>query len=219
MAIVCPTVTAETPHDYRAQMERIATFAKRIHVDFADGKLAPVKLISPTQARWPENVQIDLHLMLQKPLEHLETFLRLKPNLIIVHAEAEGDFEEFAQRVGQHGIKTGVALLPQTEVKAVEPALKFVDHVLIFSGDLGHFGGHADMSLLGKASELKELKPTIEIGWDGGINDQNAKQLLQSGVDVLNVGGYIQNADDPEKAYATLEVITKQIQQHEKIEH
>jgi pentose-5-phosphate-3-epimerase len=44
----------------------------------------------------------------------------------------------------------------------------------------------------------------LEIGWDGGINDRNISQLVFGGVDVLNVGGYIQNANNPERAYNSL---------------
>jgi pentose-5-phosphate-3-epimerase len=75
--------------------------------------------------------------------------------------------------------------------------------VLIFSGNLGHFGGHANLKLLDKVTKLKELKPTLEIGWDGGVSDHNAKQLADGGVDVLNAGGYL-HGHDPAKAYATL---------------
>jgi ribulose-phosphate 3-epimerase len=76
--------------------------------------------------------------------------------------------------------------------------------VLVFSGNLGHHGGEADLGLLEKVRQIKVHHPEVEIGWDGGINDQNVKQLVEAGVEVLNVGGYIQKADYPERAYATL---------------
>ena len=60
------------------------------------------------------------------------------------------------------------------------------------------------MKLLDKVDQIRKLKPTIEIGWDGGINDTNAYELAKNGIDVLNVGGFIQKSDDPEGAYDTL---------------
>ncbi len=211
MAIICPTVLAEEPHDYRAQMERIQAFAQRIQIDLVDGTFAPNKSVSVEQAWWPESIQADVHLMYQRPQDVLDKLIELKPNLVILHAEAEGNFAEFADKLHANGIKVGLALLAKTEVASVKPALDLLDHVLIFSGDLGHFGGHADLSLLGKASELKSLKPSLEIGWDGGINDQNAKALVSSGVDVLNVGGFIQKAERPEEAYATLKGVIEAV--------
>jgi pentose-5-phosphate-3-epimerase len=65
--------------------------------------------------------------------------------------------------------------------------------------------GVADFSVLDKVKELKSLKPDLEIGWDGGVSDQNVGMLAASGVDVLNTGGFIQNAANPQAAYQSLE--------------
>jgi ribulose-phosphate 3-epimerase len=76
--------------------------------------------------------------------------------------------------------------------------------VLLFSGDLGHYGGHADLELLDKVARIKEINPKAEIGWDGGANESNVKQLADGGVDTITVGGAIQNSENPENTYATL---------------
>jgi pentose-5-phosphate-3-epimerase len=55
-----------------------------------------------------------------------------------------------------------------------------------------------------KVEYLKSHKPEIEIGWDGGINDQNISQLALVGVDVFNVGSFIQKAVNPQNAYESL---------------
>lgn len=185
-------------------MTRIAQFATRVHIDLADGRFAPAKTIAIDQAWWPGGVRADLHVMYQKPFEHYKTFLSLGPQMVIVHAEGEGNFVPFAELMHRHGIEIGVALKPETPVSLLRPALEWIDYVLIFSGDLGHFGGQADLALLDKAKLLRQLKPQLEIGWDGGINNTNARALAMGGVDVLNVGGFIQHASDPRMAYGAL---------------
>lgn len=206
---ICPTVTAADPHSYREQIERVVPFAKRIHIDLADGQFAPVKLIDIDRVWWPGGMRADLHVMYQRPFEHLETLIALGPQLIIVHAEADGDFEGFSKTARGHGIEVGVALLPGTSADLIKPSLGLIDHVLIFSGNLGYQGGsQAHFDLLNKARALKASKPNLEIGWDGGVNDANAAQLAQSGIEVLNVGGFIQKSSDPAGAYAKLEQIT-----------
>lgn len=205
MTTITPTITAEDSHQYRAQIERIEHFASRWHIDVADGILAPRKLIELDKLWWPGNVQVDLHVMYKNPSEHIELFIVQHPRLIIIHAEAEGDFDVFADTMHRHGIEVGVALLPNIPVDLIASAISKIDHVLIFSGNLGYQGGStADLALLDKAQHLRALKPTIEIGWDGGVNDENAKQLADGGIDVLNVGGYIHNAHNPDAAYATI---------------
>lgn len=201
---VCPTVTARTTEDYREQMERIAPFAERVHVDVADGIFTPVKLTPLHTVWWPHGVRADLHVMFQKPFEHAKEYVKLAPKLVIVHAEAEGRFFAFAEEMMAHGIKVGVALKPHTTVDKIKGALEWIDHVLVFSGNLGHFGGTANTHLLTKVLYLRQLKPSLEIGWDGGINATNANLLAAGGVNVLNVGGYIHHAQDPRAAYEAL---------------
>lgn len=203
---ICPTVTADNPDEYRRQMEMIEPFAKRIHVDVADGEFAPRRLINFDQIWWRGNRTIDLHIMYKLPTEHAEIILALAPRSVIMHAEAEGNFMGFAGLLRKHGIEVGISLLPRTPVETIVPALDHIDHVLVFSGNLGYQGGsEVDFGLLKKVEQIRRLKPLIEIGWDGGVNDKNARRLAEAGVDVLNVGGFIQKAADPAAAYAILQ--------------
>lgn len=201
---ICPAILAEEPHQYREQIERVASFAHRLHIDLADGHFAPVKTIDISGVWWPENMQADLHLMYQRPAKHMRAIVNMRPHLVIVHAEADGDFVTFAKILHQLGIKVGVALLPKTPAKAIFPALEHIDHVMIFSGNLGHYGGNADVGLLAKGQAILHQKPSIELGWDGGVNDRNAHLLAAGGINVLDVGGFIQKASKPRDAYATL---------------
>jgi len=203
-AVICPTVLAGNIDEYSQQVERIAGFATRMHIDVADGQFAPTKTIGLDQIWWPGGVLADLHVMYQEPFKHVKLLVGLRPQLIIVHAEADGDFIAFAEAAHAEGVEVGVALKPETMPEKIIPALDWIDHVLVFSGNLGHFGGQANTHLLSKVLKLKHAKPRLEIGWDGGINNQNAATLAAGGVDVLNVGGFIQHAGDPERAYESL---------------
>lgn len=203
MAVICPTVMGKDPRQYRSAIERIYEFAQRIHIDFADGIFAPTKLVAIDEAWWPVGLLIDFHIMYQKPLEFIEEVIAQQPHLAIIHAEAEG-VEAFLDELDGMGIKRGIALLKDTPVHVIDAYADKLEHVLVFSGDLGHYGGEVDFGLLDKVTQLKQQYPDIEIGWDGGVNDRTAARLAGAGIDVLNVGGFIQNAHDPENAYDTL---------------
>jgi len=204
MPVICPTVLAADKQDYKIQIERIAGLGHRLQIDLTDGLFASAKTVAADEIWWPAGFKADIHLMYKDPATVLRTVLAKNPHLIIVHSEADGDFDAVYKMCRDNGVKLGVALLAATEPDVIAKKLDKIDHVLIFSGDLGNFGGHADLSLLEKVSSLKELKPELEIGWDGGINDHNVSELVFGGVDVLNVGGFIQKAANPEKAYNTL---------------
>ena len=210
MPVVCPAILAADKDSYHKQIQNIAHFARRIQIDLTDGDFAPHKTISPENAWWPVGFLADFHLMYKNPLPAIQKILQHKPHLIIVHAEAEGDFSQALDFCRNRSVKLGVALLSRTPPEKIFSALDDIDHVLIFSGDLGRFGGRADLNLLEKVKLLKDQKPDLEIGWDGGINNQNISELVFGGVDVLNVGGFLQDAEDPERTYRALQRIAEE---------
>ena len=206
MPVVCPTVTASDPHTYREQMARIEPFASRVHIDFGDGDFA-TRMVSIAQAYWPDNMIADFHVMYRHPYAQMETLISLKPNMVIVHAEAEDDILAMILELQAVGIKAGLALLKDTKPQDHIDGISHADHVLLFGGDLGHQGGAADMSVLSKATDVRAINPTVELGWDGGITAENAPLLIEGGIEVLNVGGFIQGADDPAEAYKAIQKV------------
>lgn len=208
MPIICPTVTAFDPHDYRTQMERLLPFAHRVHIDLMDGDFAPTKSPSLGQIWLPHELVCDLHIMYRHPMEYLEQIIKIKPNMVIVQAEAEVHHMHFAAELHKHDIETGLAILQDTPVSNIEQIMHSFDQILVFSGNLGYHGGHADLGLLDKVRDIRLHHPEVEIAWDGGIEADNAKQLIDAGVDVLNVGGFIQKSDDPAGAFKSLTLLS-----------
>lgn len=198
---ICPTVMTDDLEVYQKQMEEIATYATRVHIDLGDG-IFTQKFLEVENVWWPGGMRADLHVMFQEPFQHVAALKALGPQLVIIHAEADGDFAAFAREMHRHGIEVGVALLRETPVPAITKALELIDHVLIFAGTLGQNTGPEGVNLdvLSKAKELKTLKPQLEIGWDGGANAENARQLMEGGVDVINCGGYL-HGEDPLAAW------------------
>ena len=141
MAVVCPTVTAFDPHEYRSQMELLESFAKRVHIDLMDGEFAPTKSPGLETIWWPDGIIADVHLMYQRPAPYLEQLIRLKPSLVVIHAEAELDHADFAAKLRAKGIKAGLGILQKTTIEDVAPLLGSFDHVMVFSGNLGYHGG------------------------------------------------------------------------------
>ncbi|HZL07618.1 MAG TPA: hypothetical protein VFC50_00290 [Candidatus Dormibacteraeota bacterium] len=205
MVVICPTITAFDPHQYREQVERLIPFAERIHIDLMDGEFAPTKSPDLDSIWLPDGLISDIHLMYQRPMDYLDKLIKLKPNLVVIHNEADVHHMDFAARLHAENIKAGLAILSDTPVEYAYQIMHSFDHVLVFSGRLGYHGGQADLELLDKVHKIRKHHPDAEIGWDGGINDKNAIQLVDAGVDVLNTGGFIQKAANPEKAYAELQ--------------
>lgn len=201
MAVVAPAITVETEDEFRTAVERIKPFAQRVHLDISDGEFAPVFLLDISKMYWPKEWIVDIHAMVTRPAEYIDRLIALKPNMITIHAEAQGDLLAIINKIKQSGIKAGLALLKTTVPSTVADLIKAVDHVLIFSGDLGHYGGVASMMQLEKARLVRAINPNVELSWDGGANVENAFTLSQGGIDVLNTGGAIGKAANPQDIY------------------
>lgn len=208
MIFVAPTILTSDAIVFKKQLETFMKFAKRIQIDVVDGDFAPVRTLPlidiPTLPKG--DIQWDIHMMVSQPSAHMEQIIRLKPQLCIFPAEIDEKLVPLFDELRKHDIKAGVALLKSTFPGDLTNVIKAADHVLIFAGDLGRQGGKADMLQTEKAAIIKEINPSVEIGWDGGANMQNIRAIAHSGINVVNVGSAITNAKDPEQAFKDLNI-------------
>ena len=202
MAIIAPAILATNPEDYEAQISRLHGFAEHVHIDVTDGEFAQNLTVPETQVWWPKEWKADIHMMVARPSEHLSTIIQMTPNMVIFHAECEEDLVPIFRKLkAETLIKPGIALLRSTVPELYADAIREAEHVLIFSGNLGEYGGKASTMQLEKIRLVKAINDNVEIGWDGGANLSNVFNLTQSGVNVVNVGGAIANSPEPKQVY------------------
>ncbi len=201
---VVPAVLTDDKAVYRQQLERINNFSRRVHIDVSDGSFVSTITLDMASVWWPKDWKADIHLMSAYPSQHLATILKLKPSLCILHAEASEDLMPIFETLKQNDIRTGLALLPTTYPGLVKPYIDFVDHVLIFAGQIGMQGSPADMMQMEKIGIVRSLKPELEIGWDGGANQYTIRALSHADLDVINVGSALSTAENPTEVYHEL---------------
>ncbi len=211
MATIAPCITCETDDEYKAMVERLHPFAHRVHIDLMDGEFTPNFSVGVNKIWWPVEWLVDIHAMVAHPSQYVDALIQLKPSTVIFHAEASEDLTPTIQKLKAVGIKAGVALLKTTVPSTVQSYIELADHVLVFSGNLGHYGGSASMMQLEKVRLVRSIHPNVEVGWDGGANVDNAFSLVQGGVDVVNCGSAIGMAEDPADIFRQL---TDEINKH-----
>lgn len=204
MTVIAPAILAESADIYKTQVERLHDFVQRAHIDISDGEFTPTFTVGAAQIWWPQEWTVDIHAMVARPSEHVETLVSLKPYTIIFHAETSEDILPVLKYVKKFGIKAGLALLKTTVPSTVAAAINEADHVMVFTGELGHYGGTASLMQLEKVRLIRAIKKDVEIGWDGGVTVDNAFSLSGGGVDVLNVGNTLASAADPKDVYDKL---------------
>ncbi len=214
MARVVPVVDAISPDDYAARIERVKPFATRLHVDISDGVFTDTKTIGPSQVYGIDGAELDLHLMLDRPSANIETIISLAPSLVICHFEANDNLPAIFDQLRACDIKVGLAIKPDTTIAQVADLLPQVDSLLIYTGSsLGRNSqpetDEFQMGQLEKIAEARAINPSLEMGVDGRVDQSSAKLAIDAGADVLNVGSFIQNSDDPEMAYEALKAIAE----------
>ncbi len=204
--ILSPSLLAADFTKLGQQLEQIEKGgAQYIHLDVMDGIFVPnISFGIPVikSIRKSSNLIFDVHLMIVEPERYVEAFRKAGADIINFHIEATKDAASTLSKIKSLGAKTGITIKPNTPVSEIVPYLENVDMVLIMTVEPG-FGGQKFMAdkmekvtELVKIREQKNLSFDIEI--DGGVNKNNVREILDTGVNVVVAGSAVFGTEDVE---------------------
>lgn len=183
-----------------------------VHLDVMDGAFVPnitfgapvIKAMRPTS-----KLIFDTHLMIEKPERYIEDFASSGSDYITVHVESTYHLHSCIKSIHSLGKKAGVSLNPATSLSTLDEILPFVELVLIMSVNPG-FGGQSFIETsVDKIKRLdnirKEKGYNFLINVDGGVNDKNAKTLIDAGANLLVSGSAFFNSKDKNKFRDSIE--------------
>ena len=184
------------------------------HIDVMDGHFVPnISYGMPViQAiRKHAKKPLDVHLMIEKPERYIEDFANIGADIITVHYESTVHLHRTLTQIENSGCKAGVVLNLTTPVNVLEDILSKCYMVLLMSINPGFGGQKFEEITYNKVRKLRamandqKLKTHIEI--DGGVNNNNAKNLIEAGADVLVAGSFIFKSKNPTQTIAELKSI------------
>ena len=180
--------------------------ADYIHLDVMDGIYVPnITFGAPAikKLRGITDIPFDVHLMIDKPERYIKDFADAGADIITVHQEATIHLHRTIEQIKSYGIKAGVALNPATSLDSIEYVLDYIDMVLIMTVNPG-FGGQKFIDSMER--KIKRMRDIIDnrnldilIETDGGIKLDNARKIIDYGVDIIVVGSGIFEAEDISK--------------------
>ena len=175
-----------------------------VHIDIMDGVFVPnisIGLPVVEAIKRHSKKPMDVHLMIVKPEQFVEAFRKAGAEIISVHAEACDHLHRNIQQIKGLGAKAGVALNPHTSIQSLENVIDQIDLICVMSVNPG-FGGqkfiektYKKVELLKKMIQNSGSKALIEI--DGGVNQDNARALMDAGADVLVAGNFVFSSSNP----------------------
>lgn len=186
-----------------------------VHVDVMDGHFVPNLTIGVPvvkQLKGVTSLPLDVHLMIDNPLEELSWYLEAGADIVTAHIEAfknEAQTWEFIKRVREHGARPALTLKPDCSIESLRPFIADIDMVLVMSVFPGFSGqsyieGSEDR-VAQVAEWAKGLNPQLMIEVDGGISASRTAGLVCSkGADVLVAGSGVFAAQDRCAAIAAI---------------
>ena len=180
--------------------------ATMLHLDVMDGRFVPnltfgydlVRAIAGLNT----GLDLDAHLMVERPEDYIPLFLDLGVKYITVHQEVCIHLHRRLAEIREGGAIAGVALNPATPISSLEDILDAVDMILVMSVDPG-FAGQVFLDFcLDKAKKAREMinssKKSILLQMDGGIKLINLREVVGAGVDSVVSGSGVYGVDDVE---------------------
>jgi ribulose-phosphate 3-epimerase len=178
-----------------------------IHVDVMDGHFVPnISIGIPVVAslRKATRLPLDVHLMIERPEDYIEDFVRAGATRVLIHEEATVHLDRALAMIREGGAQAGAAINPATPVAMLGEILDKVDTVLVMSVNPGFGGQKFIPAAIEKIRQLNQWRSryngAFRIEVDGGVDLENISELAQAGANTFVAGTSIFQASDPSGA-------------------
>jgi len=198
---IVPAIIAESQRELEERVEKVREHASLFQLDVMDGKFVPNRSLD-FDFVLADDLQFEAHLMVRYPDRWIANNCD-KVGTVLAHIESCKDPGRIIELVkGKNRI--GFALNPQTPIASITPYLDEIDQVLVMTVNPGSYGSPFLPQMLNKVTELRRLRPSLDIEVDGGINAKTISKVNEAGANMFVSGSYIVNADNVGEAVRKL---------------
>ncbi len=190
--------------------------ADLLHLDIMDGNFVPSISFGPRiveSIKRITSLPLEVHLMVEKPENHIKPFIDAGGDIIVVHCETSKHLDKLIQTINEAGVKSGIALNPATTLSVIEYLISKIDILLLMTVNPG-FGGQKFISeMFCKIEKARKMidsqKKSISIEVDGGINLDNISQVIKAGAEIIVAGQIISKSENPEMTIKKIKNLLK----------
>jgi ribulose-phosphate 3-epimerase len=194
------------------QIEDLCRAGCRVfHFDIGDGHFVEPNTMGPMVLKDLAPIvdryggAIDCHLMVEDPAKYFAPIAEAGGDSVTFHYEAVADVRETIRLAREQELQVGVAFVPETEPEEVAAVTTEADLVLCMSIHPGYSGQEFQEATFERVRTLRAALPdNVYIQVDGGVSQENVRQLYDEGVRLLVAGAAIFQREDLPRAYRRL---------------
>ena len=207
---VVPAILTDDPSALAKMAHQAATFTDFVQIDIMDGRFVPSRSVNREQlVRLPDRLNWEAHLMVESPEEYVADLKQAGASKAIFHHEATSAPDKVISCGRELEMNIGLAINPETPVSAIVPYIVKVDSVLLLTVTPGFYGSKFIPEVMDKVAQLRDIESNIEIGVDGGVKENNIREIASTGVDYICVGSAVFLQPDPAASYRQLQSLVQ----------
>lgn len=189
---ILPAILAKTSSEYLRKLKTVEPYTDWVQIDIIDNTYARNRTID---ARGVDAIRTrckrEIHLMVERIENWIDSFVKIKPQRIIVPLESAREPLLLVRHMKQHQIPFGFSIEPHTPAESLQHMVDKIDVALLLAVNPGFSGQHFYHGVLEKIRKLRAMRPDLKIEIDGGVEPGIARKCAESGANILSCGSFI----------------------------
>ncbi|MCW1929927.1 MAG: ribulose-phosphate 3-epimerase [Candidatus Kerfeldbacteria bacterium] len=204
MIQVVPAILEKTEEAIREKVSLLKGIADFVQLDVMDGQFVSNTTFLDASRLADLPVTMEVHLMIERPVFHLDAWALPNVSRMIVHYEALDNVSHTISHIRKLGKQVGIAINPGTSTFDIKEYLNDLDLVVVMGVEPGFSGQQFQRDVLEKVKEIKKIRPDMLIEVDGGVNSYTRNNIVNAGADILAAASFLWKAPDLKQAIADL---------------
>ncbi|MFK5978730.1 MAG: hypothetical protein QM488_07575 [Rhizobiaceae bacterium] len=201
--------------NFRSNMQSAAKWGCNVlHFDVMDGLFVPQMTGGPGFVKALKGEMIlDVHLMVQKPLVHIASYVEAGADIVTIHAESEEPVAAFkairtaAEKSGRP-VMAGISLMPGTSIENIKELFDLKpDLILVLALDPRTSDSTDVTKACVRLQEIRTLTAEFSpiLAFDGGVTLDTIAEISSSSAELVVSGSAVLKSANPSEAFRLMQ--------------